>query len=83
MKTKKRIWLILLILAVLFVASVALTWTALAGGETATGGSYHLTRLNWQVTGISSAGGYHLQGLHAPALTGNGCCCTYLPCVKR
>ena len=45
--------------------------------------NYRLTRQTWQVSGISSGGGFHLVSLNAPALTGNDCCCTYLPLICR
>jgi hypothetical protein len=35
----------------------------------------------WRVSGTASGGGYRL--LEAPALTGSGCCCTYLPLIRR
>jgi hypothetical protein len=49
----------------------------------ASGGGYRLTGLSWRVEGIASGGGYHLLGPASPTLRGNGCCCTYLPCVLR
>ena len=36
-----------------------------------------------QVEGSTSGGGYRLLGPASPTLRGNGCCCTYLPCVLR
>lgn len=36
-----------------------------------------------QESEVASGGGYHLQGLGSPRLTGNGCCCLFLPCVVR
>jgi hypothetical protein len=33
--------------------------------------------------GSASGGGYRLLGPASPTLRGNGCCCTYLPCVLR
>jgi len=50
------------------------------GHEMLSGGHYHLTNAAWQV---SSGGGYFLMGPAKPQLTGNGCCCTFLPCVRR
>jgi hypothetical protein len=47
------------------------------------GGGYRLTGLAWQFSGIASGGKYRLLGPAAPALRGNGCCCTYLPCIVR
>ncbi|MDH7484853.1 MAG: hypothetical protein QHJ81_01095 [Anaerolineae bacterium] len=49
----------------------------------ASGGGYRLTGLAWQFSGIASGGKYRLLGPAAPALRGNGCCCTYLPCIVR
>ena len=46
------------------------------------GGTYHLTNLTWQVEG-SASGARYLLGPASPTLRGNGCCCTYLPCVLR
>jgi hypothetical protein len=80
---KRQTLLILILLAVLLVSGVVLTQTALAGKETATGEIYHLTVLNWQVSGTSSAGEYNLQSYSPPPLTGNGCCCLYLPCILK
>ena len=58
------------------------TWYTVEQG-TASGGGYYLTSLVWQVSGTASSGGYRLLGPASPTLTGNGCCCTYLPCVVR
>jgi hypothetical protein len=49
----------------------------------ASGGGYRLTGLTWQVSGTASGGGYRLLGPASPALRGNGCCCTYMPCLLR
>ena len=37
----------------------------------------------WRVSGTASGGGYRLSEAAPSALTGSGCCCTYLPCVLR
>jgi hypothetical protein len=60
------------------------------------GGHYQLTNMTlsyaqgigWQESDLASGGGYHLMGLASPQLaspqlTGDGCCCLYLPCVRR
>jgi hypothetical protein len=55
------------------------------------GGHYQLTSVtpsdsqtnSWQASDLASGGGYHLKVLASPQLTGNGCCCVYLPCVKK
>ena len=49
----------------------------------ASGGAYRLTGLTWQVEGTAGGGGYRLLAPTAPRLRGNGCCCTWLPCVVR
>ena len=36
-----------------------------------------------QANDLASGGGYHLEAPAGPQLTGNGCCCTFLPCVRR
>lgn len=48
----------------------------------ATGDSYSLASLAWQVSGPSSGPGYRLQGPMRP-LQGAGCCCTFLPCLLK
>ena len=60
----------------------ALTWYAVEKG-TASGGGYYMTSLAWRANGTTSGGGYRLLGPASPTLTGNGCCCTYLPCALR
>ena len=54
---------------------------------TLSGGHYQVTDMtlrNTQSNAWSASGGrYHLQGPASPQLTGNGCCCTFLPCVLR
>ena len=42
---------------------------------------YQLTRLTWQVRGEATGGGYALSSPSASDLRGNGCCCTYIPCL--
>ncbi len=49
----------------------------------ASGGGYRLTGLVWRVQGLAAGGGYLLTVPASPRLRGNGCCCTYLPCVLR
>ena len=59
--------------------------SAEGAGWTAAGGGYRLTSLAWPETiagaktnVMASGGRYRLLG---PALSGNGCCCNFLPCV--
>ena len=49
----------------------------------ASGGGYHLTSLNWQVSGIARARDYQISGLNSGAGSGVSCCCQYLPCIQR
>jgi hypothetical protein len=85
---KKRIFL-LIILACLLLAITAKASDALflqgyviQSGVTS-GGGYALTSLTWQVSGGLSGGGYLMPDPSATELTGNGCCCSYLPCVTK
>jgi hypothetical protein len=50
---------------------------------TVTGGNYHLTSRTWQVRGTVAGEKYVLDAPSWPELRGNGCCCTYLPCIHR
>jgi hypothetical protein len=54
-----------------------------AAPATLSGGEYLLESSGWQISGASAGGGYLLERPAAPRLNGNGCCCTYLPCVMR
>ena len=76
---RRRIILLLVVLA-LALAPIALAQARDSTPASTGGGGYHLTSAGVQA---SSSGGYHLLGPAAPDLTGNGCCCTYLPCVNR
>jgi hypothetical protein len=87
----KRIAIFIAIVALLLLGTVAL---AQSGGPNpptlytveqgaASGGGYHLTSLAWQVSGEISGENYRLLGPAVPTLRGNGCCCTYLPCILR
>ena len=59
--------------------------------DLASGGRYKLTDVTisvaqgsaWQENDLASGGGYHLQRAASLQLTDYGCCCIYLPCVKR
>lgn len=55
--------------------------------DSATGGGYLLhgavgDRQAFDPAGAVVAGGGQYQ-IRAPELRGNGCCCTYLPCIRR
>ena len=52
------------------------TWTAAGGG-------YQLTTVTWTAPVIAQGGSYTLLSPDTPTLTGNGCCCAYLPCLRR
>ena len=51
--------------------------------STASGGDYQLTGQGTSVSIEMSGGAYRLQGGIQPMLRGNGCCCTYMPCILR
>lgn len=45
---------------------------------------FHLSRVVWQVQGVSGGGGYKLVTLPlSPSGTGTQCCCTYMPCLLK
>jgi hypothetical protein len=88
---KTRAAILVAIVALLLLGTVALaqsggpdppTWYTVEQGA-ASGEGYRLTVLAWQVEGSASGGGYRLLGPASPTLRGNGCCCTFLPCVLR
>jgi hypothetical protein len=90
---KIRIPFLVAVLAALFLSGAAsaqtgarppLAWHVQAGA--ASGGSYRLAGLAWQIDGAPAAGGrYMLQPAapESPALRGNGCCCVFLPCLRK
>ena len=89
---KTRISILLLLIAVSFlIAGTALAQTHspqsssiyLLQSGSPSGGRYHLTSSVWQASGMSTGGHYQLVNPIGPMLTGNGCCCTYLPCTLR
>jgi hypothetical protein len=84
MKHKLIILFLLALALALMLTPMALAATAQArvSPDTPVSGSghYHLTRVTGQ---ISSGGSYYLTGPASPDLTGDGCCCTYLPCIVR
>ena len=62
--------------------------TAILGTvQTLSGGEYRLTSVTWQAPVIAQGERYVLLAPELrPAetmLRGNGCCCTYLPCIQR
>lgn len=50
---------------------------------TSSGEGYRLATLAWQVDGTASGSGYILRSPTGPNLRGNGCCCTFIPCLLR
>lgn len=93
MQRRLRVILFLLIAAALLWSSAAVatsTHAADPGPATAailSGGSYRLTTITEQAPLVAQGEGYALL---APApspgtadLQGSGCCCFYLPCVRR
>jgi len=79
---KKRALLLISILIIALLLSGIAFAQAPVTGRTSSGGWYHLTTLTWQVTGESRAGGYILRSPEASSLE-SGCCCIYLPCIKK
>jgi hypothetical protein len=47
------------------------------------GSRYQLSSLSWQISGQLSGASYTLSAPSAPSLTGNGCCCNFMPCMLR
>ena len=90
MKTRLSILLLLMITLLLIVSAAVAqpdrataTNTQTLQPATVTGGAYHLEGLRWQFKGTSGGGSYQLIGPQNPTLRGNGCCCSYLPCLQR
>jgi len=50
---------------------------------TIAGGGYQLTRITLSRGDTMSGGGYQLLSLVEATASGDGCCCTYLPCIVR
>jgi len=44
---------------------------------------YHLSGINWQFSGVSSSSRYQLLSQLDQQTYASGCCCVYLPCVRR
>ncbi len=91
MKTQTVALVFLAVVVLLLLGGVALAqsgersptvWYAVQHG-TVSGSGYHLTSSAWQVSGTASGTGYHLLSPASPTLRGNGCCCTFLPCMLR
>lgn len=86
MKKKIPILIMIALMATLLASSVVSARSNSIGAVpalTAQGGRYYLSIASWQVSGSMHGAGYTLQGPAGPALTGNGCCCTFLPCVRK
>ncbi|NOZ28318.1 MAG: hypothetical protein GXP39_09745 [Chloroflexi bacterium] len=88
---KRTTWVIaIVVLACLLLAGVVLAQPSRQSGSptlytigpgVASSDLYRLIGVSWDVDGTASGGGYRLLDPSGPALRGNGCCCTYLPCV--
>ena len=88
MKTQRIVAVLLtmaLLMATMAIAPTGANPPGLSALAEGTGpvGHYRLASITWPVRGSASGGGYWLVPLSQPALTGSGCCCTYLPCVMR
>ena len=82
------ITILIIILAMLLISGAALAQSGgRAGGEptlaASSGGGYQLSRLELQAGGTASGAGYMLTAFSRPLSSENGCCCAYLPCVRR
>jgi len=75
--------LVLILVLVSLLASLALAKPASANQVNTFTGGYHFGPGHSQFAGESEGFGYHLRIPGAPSLTGNGCCCAHLPCVRK
>jgi hypothetical protein len=90
---KPRIVIIFILVIILLLASWAIAWARTSpDGETssykvesglAAGEGYQLIHLNWQISGTPRGEGYLISAPTASSSITSGCCCTFLPCVKR
>lgn len=83
---------VVVLLAVSLLLSTVMLAQAYSGDTTllyrvepgaAAGGAYWLSGLAWQISGSADSEEYRLADPAAPAGSGSGCCCTYLPSVCR
>ncbi|MFZ2095356.1 MAG: hypothetical protein WAV05_01840 [Anaerolineales bacterium] len=51
--------------------------------ELSAGNGYQIIPLTWQISGALNGGNYFLDVQTSPTLRGSGCCCTFLPCIKK
>ena len=87
----KRVAIVVLVVAFLMLAVAVLAQPGdselpppyMVEPGTASGGDYQLTGQGTSVSVEMSGGAYRLQGGIQPMLRGNGCCCTYMPCILR
>jgi len=49
----------------------------------ASSGGYQHSSLNWQISGTASSSKYQLISQPDQQTFASGCCCVYLPCVRR
>jgi hypothetical protein len=82
MKRNIAICLIVFV-AISMLASLVLVQPASADPVPINTGGYHLVPVRWHLAGEASGSGYYLRMPGSPALRGNGCCCTHLPCVVK
>ena len=87
----KRVAILVLVVAFLVLAGAGLAQPGdselpppyVVEADTVSGGDYQLTGQGASAAVEMSGGAYRLQGGVQPMLRGNGCCCTYLPCILR
>ncbi len=88
---KTRILILIAVSAVLVVWGVALATAGASNPNTAytlpqaalAGTGYRMTSVTCQAIGAAEGGRYHLVGPASPRLTGNGCCCGFIPLILR
>lgn len=90
MKTRLSILLLLTVMSLVMVNAVvaqpdraAATNPPALPSAMVTDEVYHLENLRWQFDGTAHGGLYQLLSPQQPTLRGNGCCCTFLPCLQR
>jgi hypothetical protein len=59
----------------------AQTGWLLSGSAASFDDELQISNLTWKVQGISLGGDYRLENVSMRSSTGNGCCCSFLPCV--
>jgi hypothetical protein len=85
---KKRIFLLLMIACLLLVTTAQARSdrsqpTYFVHASSIAGGPYSLASLNWHFGGTVESQRYVLASPSILASAGSGCCCMFLPCLKK